>query len=269
MTNRDHLINEYYSWLKSETEWKNINGWLEITAPYLDRNNDYLQIYLKKTNGGYLLTDGGETISGLSQEGCRLDSPKRQELLQLTLRGYGVNEHEGKLQIKIDSEDDFPLGKHSLIQAILAVNDMFYTASPHVVSLFFEEVEKWLETSNIRYSERVSFKGLSGYTRAFDFLITKSSKKPERLIKTMNTHSKSRADSIIMDWLDIKQIRKSNSKMYAFINDEKKEEQIFPENIDKTKPKSSLEKPLSAMKSYGIQPILWSQREDIKKELAA
>ena len=58
--------------------------WVEITAPYLDRNNDYIQIYLKKDEEGYLLTDGGSTITGLIQEGCSLDTPKRQKLLQLT-----------------------------------------------------------------------------------------------------------------------------------------------------------------------------------------
>ncbi len=134
MNNINKLVDRYYKWLKDKTICKNIDQWVEITTPYLDRNNDYIQIYLKKTSTGYLLTDDGDTIEGLKQEVCALDSPKRQQLLQLTLRGYGVQEERGQLQVTADSEDDFPLCKHSLMQAILAVNNMFYMAGPNVTS---------------------------------------------------------------------------------------------------------------------------------------
>jgi hypothetical protein len=38
------------------------------------------------------------------------------------------------------SPDNFPSRKHSLVQAMLAVNDMFYLAVPMVTSLFYEDV---------------------------------------------------------------------------------------------------------------------------------
>ena len=104
---------------------KQLKDWVEITSPYLDRNNDYIQIYLKKDEEGYLLKDGGSNITGLIQEGCLLDTPKRQKLLQLTLNGYGIIENNGALQVKA-TPDNFALRKHFLLQAILAVNDMFY-----------------------------------------------------------------------------------------------------------------------------------------------
>ncbi len=284
------LIDSYYSWLKDKTKWKNLNEWAEITSPYLDRNNDYIQIYLKKTNEGCFLTDDGATINGLIQEGCKLDSPKRKQLLQLTLKGYGVTEKNGALQIIAVSKDAFPLCKHSLAQAILAVNDMFYTAAPHISSLFFEDVKDWLESSNIRYSERVCFNGASGYNRSFDFLIPKSDKQPERLIKTLNDPQKNRADCLIMDWEDTKSVRLPTAKMYVFINDggksggrqaasEKQKSLGF--DSAKTKPQGSLngegggdprsaaEKAGAALRAYSIEPVLWSQRAKKKRELAA
>lgn len=269
MKNIDTLIENYYSWLKSETEWKNIDEWIEITSPYLDRNNDYIQIYLKKEGTNYLLTDDGETIGGLKEEGCNLNSSKRQQLLQLTLRGYGVKEESGQLQIKIASIDNFPICKHSLVQAILAVNDMFYTASPHVASLFLEDVKQWLEDSKIRYSERVSFTGLSNYTRSFDFLIPKSSKQPERLIKTINNPIKNSADSIIMDWLDTKDMRPQESKLYAFINDKKSISKLNVKNNIGLDSQSAIGKVSDAIKQYKIEPILWSKKHKIKNELVA
>ena len=262
------LIDRYYKWLKEKTICKNINQWTEITTPYLDRNNDYIQIYLKKNSTGYLLTDDGWTIEGLKQEGCVLDSPKRQQLLQLTLRGHGVKEDKGQLQVTADSENDFPLCKHSLVQAMLAVNDMFYTASSHVSSLFFEEVRNWLEKSHIRYSERISFKGLSPYSRHFDFLIPKSSKQPERLIKTINHFTKSQVDSIVMSWLDTKETRPEKSRLYAFINNNTAgvtdSNNMINGALDS---KSAVGSECHTLKQYGICPVLWNERDSVQQEL--
>lgn len=134
----------------------------------------------------------------------------------MTLNGYGVTEESGKLEVRA-TPDNFALRKHSLLQAILAVNDMFYLAEPHVASLFFEDVRNWLDASDVRYSEQISFIGRSGYARKFDFLITKSSKAPERILKTINNPVRNSADSIIIDWVDTKEVRPENSKAYAVI----------------------------------------------------
>lgn len=132
------LYDDYPVWLKDKTTFQQINEWVEITTPYLDRHNDCIQIYAKKHNSGYLLTDDGYTITDLQQSGCKLDSPKRQDLLKMTLNGFGVQLKQNALEIHAGIEN-FPLRKHSLIQAMLAVNDMFYLAVPMIASLFRED----------------------------------------------------------------------------------------------------------------------------------
>ena len=42
------LINDYTQWLKSEITFSKIGEYYEITTPYLDNANDYLQIYVVK-----------------------------------------------------------------------------------------------------------------------------------------------------------------------------------------------------------------------------
>ena len=54
------------------------------------------------------------------------------------------------------SAENFPLRKHNLIQAMLAVNDLFYLAEPMVRSLFYEDIIAWMELHEIRYTPRVS-----------------------------------------------------------------------------------------------------------------
>ena len=253
MTKVESLLESYYGWLRDETHWKEVGKFTEITVPFLDRHNDHIQVYLKKEEEGFLLTDGGETIGNLIQEGCNLRSPKRRDILKVTLNSYGVQEKDGNLQV-LTSPENFASRKHALVQAMLSVNDMFYLTSSHVASVFSEDIRSWLEEADIRYSERVSFSGISGYIRSFDFLISKSKDAPERIIKAVNHPDKNRIDSVIMDWLDTKDARPGEAVAYAFLNDR---------DLDVS------DTVITALLAYEIQPIGWKEREKTKTALAA
>jgi hypothetical protein len=121
----ENLVDQYFSWLKSKTAWREINGWTEITTPYLDRHNDYIQIYLRQNGDEWELTDDGETLTDLIQSGCELDTPRRAALLQTTLNEFGMHLANGAITVKT-KQDSFASRKHNLIQAILAVNDLFF-----------------------------------------------------------------------------------------------------------------------------------------------
>jgi hypothetical protein len=247
------LLDEYYSWLKDKTALRQVDKWVEITTPYLDRHNDYIQIYAKKENGGYVLTDDGYTIGDLERGGCKLQSPKRQDLLRMTLNGFGVQQHEDRLEVHA-TPDNFAMRKHNLVQSLLAVNDIFYLATPMVASLFYEDVATWLDLLEIRYTPRVKFTGKTGFDHLFDFVIPKSKREPERLIQTINKPSRDTSQALIWSWIDTREVRPPDSQAFALLND--------------------LEQPVSsavtdALSNYEVQPILWSQREAAREKLAA
>ena len=123
-----------------------------------------------------------------------MESPKRQALLQITLNGFGVKLVDGAMEVRA-SKDDFPMRKHNLVQAMLAVNDLFYLASPIVSSLFLEDVVAWLDENEIRYTPNVKFTGKSGYDHLFNFVIPKSKRQPERVLQAINRPSRDEADS--------------------------------------------------------------------------
>ena len=249
----ENLVGQYYGWLKSKTAWREINGWTEITTPYLDRHNDYLQIYLRQKGDEWELTDDGETLTDLLQSGCELDTPRRKALLHTTLNGFGMQLNEGAITTRT-KQDTFAMRKHNLIQAILAVNDLFYLARSSVESFFFEDVANWMDETDIRYTQRVKFSGRTGYDHLFDFVVPKSRREPERLLRVVNNPVKSQAEAVILSWVDTKETRPSNSKSYAVLN-------------DKNKPVS--EGVVDALKNHDITPLPWSQRDSFKTRLAA
>jgi Domain of unknown function DUF1829/Domain of unknown function DUF1828 len=247
------LLDAYHAWLKDKTVVRQIEQWIEITTPYLDRHNDYIQIYAKKTNGGFVLTDDGYTINDLEQSGCKLQSPKRQELLKMTLNGFGVQQRDNALEVHA-SPENFALRKHNLVQAMLAVNDLFYLAVPMVASLFYEDVVAWLDVHDVRYTPKVKFTGKTGYDHLFDFVIPKSRQQPERIVQTINRPSRDTAQLVVFSWSDTKEVRSADSRAYALLNDS--EQPVSPSVLD-------------ALKSYDVRPVPWSQRESARAELAA
>ncbi len=249
------LVDRYVKWLQDRTTLRDVRDWVEITTPYLDRHNDHLQIYAKKAGHGFVLTDDSYTINDLELQGCKLDSPKRQTLLRQTLNGFGVRMNDSTSALEVNaSSDNFPSKKHSLIQAMLAVNDLFYLATPTVASLFYEDVVAWLNAEDIRYTERVKFTGKSGYDHLFDFVIPKSRSQPERVLQAVSRANKESAERLMFDWLDTKDVRPPDSKMYAILNDG---DQSVPQGVR------------DAISNYGIVPVAWSERKAFKAELAA
>ena len=247
------LLNEYLNWLSDKTMLRQIDKWVEITTPYLDRHNDYLQIYAKQENGRYLLSDDGYIIQDLIQSGCKLDSKKRKDLLQITLNGFGV-QLKGNVLTVYATPSNFALQKHNLIQAMLAVNDLFYLAAPVVENLFLEDVTSWLDLHDIRYIHNVKFTGATGYDHVFDFAIPKSRKKPERILKAINRPGRDTAESLVWAWVDTREIRSPDSLAYAILNDTEK----------------TLSADVSdALRNYEIIPVPWSQRESYREDLAA
>jgi len=247
------LLDAYMAWLKDKTVLRQVKDWVEITTPYIDRHNDYLQIYAKKDNSGFILTDDGYVIEDLRQSGCELESRKRKELLQLTLNGFGVKLEDNNLVVHA-SPDNFALRKHNLVQAMLAVNDLFYLSVPMVKSLFLEDVTSWLDLNDIRYTPRVKFTGKSGYDHLYDFVIPASKRQPERILKAINRPSRDTAEIVAFAWIDTKEVRPPNSRAYTLLND------------TEHAPSVSV---LDALRNYDINPVLWSQREQVREELAA
>ena len=249
------LTEQYHSWLREKTNLRSIEDWVEITTPYLDRHNDCIQIYVKRSNGGYLLTDDGATIDDLELSGCTISSPKRQSLFRTTINGFGIKLGSDKKALEVQTSiKDFALKKHNLLQAILAVNDLFYLATPMVASLFLEDLEAWLKISNIRFVPNIKMSGKSGYDHLYNFVVAGSTTLPERVLLSINNPNRASAHQAVFAWEDTRGARSGDSLAYVFLNDAMKS---VSENI------------LTAFQSYNMKPVKWTLRESVREELAA
>ena len=246
------FIDAYLKWLRENSSQKVINGYTEITTPFLDSNNDCIQYYIKEMEDGCILTDDGYTLNDLLMQGCDIKSKNRKELIEQIGASLGVTISGEEITVKTTVYDIAPK-QHILIQAILRISDMFMTTSSRVRGLFFEEVAEYLDKHDVRSAKSIMLTGQSGLMHNFDFIIPASKSMPERLITTLNTPSKQTVQAALFSLEDIKRVRKEEHKGFIILNDTKK---IKDEIV-------------MAIKACDATPIQWKQRDEYIDKLIA
>ena len=109
------LIDDYATWLKQEITFEKVGEYYEITTPYLDSANDYLQIYVRQIGDDIYFTDDSATIRNLKMAGFQF-TPARKSHLQRILNQYGVRLDGDELICKAPA-NSFAQKKHLFIQA--------------------------------------------------------------------------------------------------------------------------------------------------------
>ena len=254
MTNKaEKLVKGYTKWLGSEIEVRCIDEWIEVTTPFLDRHNDFLQIFACRRDEDWMLTDDSYVITDLSQSGCDIErGSRREELLETVLKGYGVRREEDDQLVVLASDQEFPQRIHDLLQAMMSVDDLFFTTQTPNVNLFVIDVRTWLSQANVRFTPDVKFTGASGYDHRFDFVIPSSENLPERVLQSANRPNRGWAERLAFSWLDTRETRPKGSKAFAILNDAS---DGIGQNL------------INALGNYDIQTLVWSEREEVVEQL--
>jgi hypothetical protein len=249
------LVDSYVSWIGNALTSEVVeDGAVEITTPFVDRHNDHLQIYVERRSPDeFLLTDDGYILVELKSSGVESRGKRREELLKRILSGYGVSVVDGELQTAASSEN---LGQrmHSLVQAMLGVDDMFMLSQSNVHGLFVDDVAKFFDERDVRYTPRAKFSGKSGLDHLVDFVIPKSRNAPERIVQILNTPRRDRVESILFAVNDTRASRGRDTEYYTIVNDMKRA--VSPEI-------------LNAFSQYSVEARPWSRRDELVKSLAA
>ena len=136
----EQIVKQYTDWLRGEFRTNSYNsGVCEITLPFLNRRGTYLQVFVKRTDFGLMISDYGETIGELRFCGLDIDTDARREMLNRILRSFSVR-LEGKDELRtLASEDNLPHRLNELAQCMLAVDRMVFSTSPAKVARLAEE----------------------------------------------------------------------------------------------------------------------------------
>lgn len=147
--NIEEMLDDYTIWLRNEIT-TNFGEYQELTTPYLDRHNDYLQIYVKaEENGNIILTDDGYIISNLNMSGIKfIKNSSRKQRLDSIISNYGLT-LVGDDIVATCTIKNFPKTKHMMLQALLLIDDIFQTNRENTKNFFLEDLSNFFDTNKM------------------------------------------------------------------------------------------------------------------------
>ena len=241
------MINNYTAWLKKEITTAAFGEYVEITTPYLDRFNDYMQIYIKQNEDGSItMTDDGYIIGSLISSGMAFrKGANRQKMLDKISKNFGVSIANEEITTTATIHN-FPQKKHMMVQAMLAVDDMFIASPENVAELFLEDIETYFLANDIFYSKDFSLLGKTGALYTYDFHLQRTKNKPERFCKGFNKLNQSKRDLTLFNWIDTQDKRGNTSELIVLYNDDN----------------SVANEVLTGFDNYGIRTVPFSKRQE-------
>jgi len=249
-----NILEKYIKWIRDNSLSNEIRkGVWKLSTPFLDRHNDHLDIYaIQKNEEVIILSDDGYTLNDLKISGFDLNTQKRKEIFDINLKRLGVDFNHKTNEIFTESNiEDLGRKKHNLIQAMLAINDMFCLAQPTISTIFKEDVKIYLKKHKIRFVADIRITGKSGYEHNIDVAIPEDDKYKERIVKSVNNMNRMAITNSIFMFMDIEETRKDIQKIIIY-NDEIKYS----------------ESNLEALNKYSIVTIPWSKRDKFLDRLS-
>ena len=241
------MIDDYTAWLRKEITTAAFGEYTELTTPYLDRFNDYMQIYVKQNADGTIaITDDGYIIGSLISSGMTIKKgSNRQKMLDRIATNYGIS-IVGEEITTIASVHNFPQKKHMIVQAMLAIDDLYVISPENVADLFLEDIETYFIANDIFFSKDFSLLGKTGTIYTYDFHLQRTKEKPERFCKGFNKLNISKRDLTLFNWIDTQEKRGESGELIVIYNDDNS----VADNV------------LMGFTNYGIKAVPFSHRQE-------
>lgn len=170
MNNCEYLSDKTISQISKCFHFRTNGDWCSVVTPFLDRNRDLLKFFLKQTQQGIFITDGGNVLQNFKTRTTIVDAETIYDIISHTDANLAGDE----LCITTSEEEIF----ESIIELITACNSLdSYTPQikPARSSSIDQTFEKILASKNAAFMRDEKLKGNDGFQIEFDFKVqTKS-----------------------------------------------------------------------------------------------
>ncbi len=192
-----------------------------IATPFLYPDFASIEYSIELVEGGFLLTDNGETLNMLFVNGLSINNKSalwkqalniaRSHNVMLDLEGISV----------IATEDKLGEFSNNLLNAIQSIGYLLYKRKHLSTTTFNDEVEKTLITNDVKYDYNFIVSGKANTHRVKFFLNSGKNILLESISASTQQSARNKAKSLAYKWVDIRRI----NSIYQFITvvDDRKE----------------------------------------------
>lgn len=153
------IVTGYLGRLDREFEVRTRNETCYIVTPFVRPDGEYVEVALDSQEGETpRLTDMGDTLGTLYVRGLAL-TPRLLEDVRKSAQRFGVVLRGGEILAPLEPGADAGGKLHSLIQAIISVNDLIQKRRPSDRIRFDDEVEAHILVAEVTYDVDFPVKG--------------------------------------------------------------------------------------------------------------
>lgn len=127
------IVNLYQNYLMDNAAIKSIGPQFKVVAlPFLNQDNDFIEILIRRTDDGYIFTDGGDTLDRLILAGVNITKPGNEGLINEIVNRYGVGRKGNIIGLGLRNNlidrgpNLVPATINTIVQCILAIEAAFY-----------------------------------------------------------------------------------------------------------------------------------------------
>lgn len=251
-TTGNNWVECYTNWLHDNYQVKKFKNGDELTTPFTNSIGDNIRIYVvQKQNGEIQLTDDGATLNGLDMMGIDLNTDTRTALIQSILKQYKIKrDHQDTLYIN-GKLKEFPLIEQQLLQAIIHLDDLFYTRKAVSTNIFREEVLNFFIENSFGGLPKYDVDGSSGIPYKIDYAMGRTQNQPWRFFQIVNrpTFETIAYQSLVSDDVKNNDSFKSSALKYVLVV-----------NTQNTKLNT---KSRTIASRYGVDLVPWKNKSEL------
>jgi hypothetical protein len=249
-------ISSYIEALRASFEVIPTDKGCVVVTPFLRSDNECIELeFIVQPEGKLLITDNSDTINYLFVHG--LNVSRSRELKRL------LSQIASRFNVQIESDEIFKLtdfdslgeSVSSMLNALQDVSYLIYKKVRRGPVSFYDEVEKFLISHEVRYDPQFPVQGKS-YVHNFRFhLDDRKHILIEPLTATTPHAALVRAERLALWWIDISNLHPLYRKV-AVLDDIGKRETVWHG------------RPNSVLEQYSDIVILWSKKERLVKTVS-
>lgn len=253
------LIKSYLRWFEESCSEEEIDDSLsELTLPYLDQHNDFLQLYVHRNTEDVTITDDGYVFRELSQCGCdltRKSKNKRREMAEVILRSQGINPTaiDDKQILVRASEAEVPAKIHAAFMSMLGLSGLASVSPSNVETIFKEDVSTWMTSHKVPFEPEIVLEGKSKNEFNFDFMIPGRGVSPTKIVQTFDRPDSVHIESHIYRSIDVREVATEPLQFVAILSPNTR----------------SNKKALRNLMAHNIDPWEWKNRDQLLTRLMA
>ena len=236
---------------------------IKITTPFIYPDGDVIDIFYRKINQGFILTDLGETIRWLESQSVNgIRNEKQKELIETICLTHNLEMKRDMFIVRLDSNTKSIQLASSILelgQALIRLSDLWILQTGRKTRTIIDSVEEFIKKIDISYEREQLYTG--GTDRSWRPHFYTTVKGNNVLTHVLNTDKKSSTKPILCmvntQWQDLEKYKvESNYKFISLIVDTDEGAKVWTEGDKKLlKERSEVKK--------------WSDKNDFKKALLA